>query len=378
MNTLSWTKYLAAGAITVLLYGGASWAEDNPIFKANVYPEKWGTQAEVMPIEKFCGTKPAKVAFSSSVIAGDGWRKLALAEFLDEATKCKNITEATFTDAHGNPQTQITDIQSLVARGFNVIVVTADQAETVLRAMHDATAKGVAVVPWQQGLDFPGKAGVDWVANPTPSQADFGEMFMTWIAKTLNGKGNVLVYGGAPGAVQTVGQIKGYTPVLSKYPDLKLLNSEPIITNWIASDYQKLTPALLAKYPQIDAAYADWTFGVMGALRAFKAENRPIPLVTGLATNEFSCFWQKEHASEPHFQAATINAWNWLIRVALHKGLAAYEGIDDPEPTYYKSVFAEDTTDPNKQPVCDPNLPPDVSRFSTQLSTEQILKLFPK
>jgi ribose transport system substrate-binding protein len=377
MNALSWTKYLVAGVATLLLFGGPGRAQDNPILKANVAPDKWGTQAELQPMEKYCGTKPIKVAYSSSLIAGSSWRKLALAEFQDEATKCKNITEVAYTDAQNNPQTQISDIQSLIARGFNVIVVTVDQPETLLRTMHDATAKGVAIVPWQQGLDFPGKAGVDWLANPTPSQADFGELWMSWIAKNLKGKGNILIYGGAPGAPQTSGQIKGYTPILEKNPGLRPLEP-PVITNWDPAQYQKITPALLAKYPQIDAAYADYGFGVMGALRAFKAEGRQIPLVTGLATNELTCFWVQEHASNPNFQIATINAWNWVIRVALRKGVAAVEGIDELEPTIFKSEFAEDSTDPKLQPKCDPDLPPDVARSSSQLSTAQLLKLFPK
>jgi ribose transport system substrate-binding protein len=377
MNALSWTKYVVAGAASVLLIAGPSRAEDNPILKANVAPDKWGTQAELQTMDKFCGTKPIKVAFSSSLIAGSSWRKLALAEFQDEAAKCKNIAEVTFTDAQSNPERQISDIQSLVARQFNVIVVTVDQPETLLRTMHDATAKGVAIVPWQQGLDFPGKAGVDWIANPTPSQADFGKIWMSWIAKNLNGKGNILVYGGSPGAPQTSGQIKGYQPVLDANPGLKVLEP-PVITNWDPAQYQKITPALLAKYPQIDAIYADYGFGVMGALRAFKAAGRPIPLVTGLATNELSCFWAQEHGANPNFQIATINAWNWVIRVALRKGVAAAEGMDNLEPTIFKSEFAEDSTDPKLQPVCDPNLPPDVARSSSQLSTEQLVKLFPK
>jgi ribose transport system substrate-binding protein len=377
MNALSWMKFGAAGAVSALLLGGSAGAEDNPILKVNVAPDKWGTQAELQTMDKFCGTKPIKVAYSSSLIAGSSWRKLALAEFQDEATKCKNITEVAFTDAQGNPQTQISDMQSLVARDFNVIVVTVDAPETLLRTMHDATAKGVAIVPWQQGLDFPGKAGVDWIANPTPSQADFGKIWMSWIAKNLKGKGDVLVYGGAPGAPQTSGQIKGYQPVLDQNPNLKPLEP-PVITNWDPAQYQKLTPALLAKYPEIDAVYADYGFGVMGALRAFKAAGRQIPSVTGLATNELSCFWVQEHAANPNFQIGTINAWNWVIRVALRKGVAAAEGIDNLEPTIFKSEFAEDSTDPKLQPVCDPNLPPDVARSSTQLSTEQLLKLFPK
>ena len=69
MNPLSWTQCVAAGVVSVFV-GGAAWAEENPIFKANVAPDKWGTQGELQTIDKFCGTKPIKVAYSSSLIAG--------------------------------------------------------------------------------------------------------------------------------------------------------------------------------------------------------------------------------------------------------------------------------------------------------------------
>jgi ribose transport system substrate-binding protein len=185
------------------------------------------------------------------------------------------------------------------------------------------------------------------------------------------------VFGGIPGAPQTVSQLKGMQPVLDKNPGLKVLEP-PVITNWDPAQYQKITPALLAKYPEIDAVYADYGSGVMGALRAFKAAGRPIPLVTGLAANELSCLWAQDHESNPKFQIGTINAWNWLIRVALRKGVAAVQGIDNLEPTIFKAELGEDSTDPKLQPSCDPDLPPDVARSSTQLSTEKLVKLFPK
>ena len=51
MNPRSWTQCVAAGVVSLQL-GGVAWAEDNAIFKANVAPDKWGTQAELQTMDK--------------------------------------------------------------------------------------------------------------------------------------------------------------------------------------------------------------------------------------------------------------------------------------------------------------------------------------
>ncbi|MGO4567041.1 substrate-binding domain-containing protein [Rhizobium sp. 2YAF20] len=362
-----------------MLLAGAGWASaqnDRPFAQIDVAPKRVGSAADLQSMDKFCGTKKIRVAYSDG-FGGNTWRKISRAELEDEASKCPNITEVAYVDAQGNPQKQISDIQSLAAQGYDVIIIFADSGEAVLRATKEATQAGIAVVLWQSGVDFPGTPGVDYLVNVTASQSDMGGVWMKWIAQRLNGKGNVLVYGGTPGAPQTAGQKAGLEKVAKEYPDLRILE-DPIVTNWDPAQYQKLTPALLAKYPQIDAIYSDYGNGVMGALRAFKEAGRPIPIVTSQAANELSCFWKKEKANEPQFQIGTESAFNWIIRVALRKGVAAAEGLNNTEPSIIMPTIVEDSTDTKMQPVCSSDLPPDIAAVSTQLSKDQLNKLLAK
>ena len=62
------------------------------INKANLEPNKRGTPVDFQPMSKFCGTTPIKVALSDGW-GGNYWRHITRAEFEDEASKCKNITE---------------------------------------------------------------------------------------------------------------------------------------------------------------------------------------------------------------------------------------------------------------------------------------------
>lgn len=366
---------LASLAMAASLAGSMSYAE-GAFDHLDMAIGKRGTQEDIQPMSNFCGDKKIRVAYSDG-FGGNTWAKISRAELEDEASKCENIEEIAYVDAQANPQKQISDIQSLTAQGYDVIVVFATGGEAVLRATKQAMDAGVAVVVWQAGAQFPGTPGVEYLANVTIDQVAMGSVWMEWIAKSLGGKGTVLAYGGTPGASQTAMQYEGIKSVLAKYPDIELLEP-PVVTGWDPANYQKLTPALLAKYPEIDAIYSDYGTGVMGGLRAFKEADRPIPLVAAQAANELSCFWAAEKGANPGFEVGTESAFNWLIRLALHKGVAAAQGLDNTEPTIVDPTIIENSLDPDLQPVCDPNLPPDVAAPNSMLSSEQLQALLSK
>src|ERR1700720_1987775 len=126
--------------------------------KVKLYPDKKGTVADLQPMSKFCGTKPIKVALADGW-GGNYWRHITRAEFEDEASKCKNITDARYTDGEFKPEKQIADIQGLVAQKYDVIVAQLDGGAAILKATREAIAAGVAVVPDSTGDNFAGRVG---------------------------------------------------------------------------------------------------------------------------------------------------------------------------------------------------------------------------
>jgi ribose transport system substrate-binding protein len=78
-------RSLAVGAAALgLAFAMAASGHAADITKAKLYPDKKGTVADLLPITKFCGTKPIKVALSDGW-GGNYWRHITRAEFEDEA-----------------------------------------------------------------------------------------------------------------------------------------------------------------------------------------------------------------------------------------------------------------------------------------------------
>jgi ribose transport system substrate-binding protein len=347
-------------------------------FASDLALGKVGTEAQLGAIKPLCGTKPIKVALADGW-GGNLWRKVVRAEFEAEAKKCPNITQVAYTDARGNPQQQIQDIRSLTAQGFNVILVSFDFVQSNLRAMEEARKAGVAVVLYYTGTKVPAEPDKHYVALVTPDQPEMGRLNGEWIVKYLHGKGTVLPYGGTPGAQPIISFMSGWKPVLDKHADIRVLE-DPLVTNWDLAEYTKVTTAMLGKYTEIGALESDWTPGMMAAVRAFQAVGRTLPGVTGADSNEIACFWEDNKAQNPTFQYSSVSGYNWISRVALRKGVAYAEGLDDTEPSVIESTLVRDSLsdDPALTPKCDRTLAPDASLVSTHLSADEIRALVAK
>jgi ribose transport system substrate-binding protein len=349
-----------------LVVGTASMVYAVDITKAKLDPNKHGTVADFQPMSKFCGTAPIKVALSDGW-GGNYWRHIVRAEFEDEASKCKNITETRYTDGEFKPEKQIADIEGLMAQKYNVIVAFLDGGPAILKATREATGAGVAVVPYDTGDNFPGTIDKDYVDRATESQSQVGAQAAEWLVKTLNGKGNIIMFGGTPGNPMTAAQTVGWRPVFAKHPGIKVLEAEPVPTNWDPAMAQQKTAALIAKYPQIDGIYSETT----GPIRAFLAAGKPIPAYVGQSLMDLSCL----AADHPEFKMASIDAHTWMVRLALRKAVAAAQGIDNTEPSLITLPFTEDNTskDPKLAVKCDKSMPMD-SIPSSMLTKEQQVK----
>ncbi len=316
-------------------------------------PMKVGGIEDMKDMKAYCGTKKIKVAYSDGW-GGNYWRKITRREFEEEAAKCPNITEARYTDGEFKAEKQIADIRGLIAQKFDVIIVFADTGVAQLKVMRQAYKAGIAVVPYSTG-DAPfGKMGTDYLTRVTETQIGVGRMSAEWMVKTLGGKGNVIVHGGTAGNPMSMAQAVGWREVFAKHPGIKVLEG-PVATNWDPALAQKVTAAAIAKYPKIDGFMAETT----GPIRAFVAAGKPIPAWAGQDLNELSCLWQDLHGANPTFKMATVSAHTWLARLALRKGVAAVQGIDNTEPSLIDLPYSEDSTssDPALKVKCDKSLP---------------------
>jgi ribose transport system substrate-binding protein len=348
------------GALALCLTATAGKADD-------VVHAVMNKHADITPM---CGTKPAFVGHVDG-FGGATWFKTASAEFKDELSKCPNVKKVSYLDANNDAQKYNSDINSLVSQGANVIVAFTHFGAASLPTFKAATKAGVTMVPYFSQIG--GVEGKDYAALVYQDPIADGIKWADWLGTTIK-SGNVVFLGGPPGATSSQKFIDGFKKGLEKFPNVKLVDENYIVTNWNPVDGQRAVSALIAKYPKIDGIASDYGVTTMAAIKAFELAGLPIPAQATLASsNELNCKYFADQKAGKGWKYFSLDGTTSLIRFAARRAMAAYQGTKDDEPeAVIPYVYAD--SEANISPKCDPSLPPDAD-MSGQLSDAKLKEL---
>ena len=317
------------------------------------------SSAETTKAPSWCGPKKIKLGFTDG-FGGNSWRLVTTASARAEAKKCPSVSSIDYADGQGNTQKAISDIQGMVAKGVDALVVFPDAGKAMLPALRSAYKAGVVTVPYR--VTPGGKAGVDYdVFVDTPfSQA--GENWGRWIKRVLPKGGNILMLSGPKGNSQGIEENKGLHKILDPTHKYKFIGEQPFeVTNWDPALSQKVLSADIAKYPKIDVIVSDFGPSLVGALPEFTKSHRKIPALAASDGNVLGCFWQKNHKANPTFKLFTVSTQNDHARLAIDWAVALATGGKKPKSSHFPSLVFEDSTTGKPNPVeCKSKLPGDI------------------
>src|SRR6476619_5207728 len=307
----------------------------------------------------WCGPKKIKLGFTDG-FGGNSWRLVTTASAREEAQKCSSVSSIDYADGQGNTQKAISDIQGMVAKGVDALVVFPDAGKAMLPALRSSYKAGVVTVPYR--VTPGGQAGRDYNFFIDTPFASAGRNWGKWLLKVLPKGGNILMLSGPKGNSQGVEENKGLHQILDKTHKYKFIGEQPFeVTNWDPALTQKVLSAAIAKNPKIDAIVSDFGPSLVGALPEFTKSGKTIPALATSDGNVLGCFWKAQHAKNPTFKLMTVSTQNDHARLALDGAVAPATGGKKPASTHFPSLLFEDsvTGKPNKV-QCRANLPVDI------------------
>jgi ribose transport system substrate-binding protein len=240
-------------------------------------------------------------------------------EDMANALKKQGLVESlTITDAQGNANTQIQQIQSMIDAKLDAIIVDAGSATALDRVIADACSKGIAVTNFDSLVDTN-----DLTTKIDTDQSQWGKLAAEWLVKQLNGKGNILVLNGPAGVSVSDDRRKGAEPVFKANPGIKILAETN--TPYNAAPAQEAVTNLLFSNPQIDGVWSQGGALSAGAVTAFEKQGRTLVPITGENYRPFLEMWKQKK----------LTAWatqqpNWLAAFAVYAAVKALEGDDIP------------------------------------------------
>src|SRR5687767_3264930 len=201
----------------------------------------------------------------SQIGAESAWRTAETRSIEEEAKK--RGVDLRSSDAQGKEENQIKALRNFIAQRVDAIIL-APKVETgwepVLREVKRAK---IPVILVDRGIKVS-----DESLYTTLIASDFveeGRLAGEWLAKKLNGKGNIVELQGTPGAAPALDRKRGFTQVIAKNPGMKIIKSQTGEFER-AKGKQTMEAFLKAEGKNINAVYAHNDDMAIGAIQAIE------------------------------------------------------------------------------------------------------------
>jgi ribose transport system substrate-binding protein len=202
----------------------------------------------------------------SQMESDNPWRLAETKSLKDEAAK-RGI-QLVVTDAQGQTAKQVSDVEDLIARHVNVILLAPREFEGLAPALQAAKAAKIPVILVDRAAA--GTPGQDYVTLLASNFIEQGRRAGEWLATQTNGKANIVELSGTPGASVAADRAKGFRDEIAKHPDMKIIASQTgNFSRASAQGVMQNVAQSLGK--QINAVYAHNDEMALGAVQALTA-----------------------------------------------------------------------------------------------------------
>ncbi len=223
----------------------------------------------------------------SNAYAGNTWRQQMLSVWnlaSRQAIADDVIARTKVVNADNSAPQQASQIGDLTLEGWNAIVIDAASPTALNGVIQQACSAHIVVVVFDSLATAP--CAYQVVLN----YVNWGRSEAEYIARRLNGKGNVLEVRGVAGTSVDDDIHQGIVDTFSKYPGIKLVGS--VHGNWTQSIAQQEVAGILPALPKVDAVATQGGDGY-GTYQAFKHAGRPTPLIVMGNRQDELALWQQ-------------------------------------------------------------------------------------
>ncbi|MBI9102260.1 MAG: ABC transporter substrate-binding protein [Spirochaetales bacterium] len=212
---------------------------------------------------------------------GDSWRQFLQSNFLAEVAATPEITKHYITNADERPEKQIADIDDLIAKGIDGLIVYPTVGEAIAPAIERAFDAGIPVVV------FGGNIATDkYTSLVTQDLFGYGRSQAEWLVKQLDGKGKIIMLSGIAGNTTAEERLTGAKEVFESTPGIEILDHQ--YCDWSITKTKSIMEAVINAFPEIDGIWADSGLMSWPALESLSEAGRPLVPNTGDQLNGYA------------------------------------------------------------------------------------------
>jgi ribose transport system substrate-binding protein len=267
---------------------------------ASAQPTAAAPSAAASTIPQNTTGKKFTIGVSNPFISSE-YRTQMIQELKDVNTEYMNagwtndlVIESADTDLPG----QIQQLQNLINKKVDAILVNPGDVNGLNATLTDAISKGIIVISVDQALSTKGvlDVGID--------QTKWAETSADWLAKKLNGTGNIVEIEGIPGHPANIARMNGVANIFKNNPNIKVLGKQT--GNWDEATGQQVMSQFLASFPTMTGYWTQDGMAI-GALQAVMAANPATwPQGVGEGRCQFLSLWNDALKTHPDFDSIAV------------------------------------------------------------------------
>ncbi|HEX7494371.1 MAG TPA: substrate-binding domain-containing protein, partial [Bacteroidales bacterium] len=210
--------------------------------------------------------KKIVIGFSQCTMV-DEWRKTIVEEMQREISFYRNYN-ITFIvkDAHDDNNKQIKDIQDLILKGIDLLIVSPNEAQQLTSTVEEVYDKGIPVIVIDRKIN-----SSKYTAYVGADNLSIGNEAGYFAEELLKGKGNILEITGLAGSTPAIERSKGFHEIIDKYPEIR--TTKIIAGEWLEEKTMKITDSLFYAFYDFNLIFAHNDFMAHAASISAKKHN---------------------------------------------------------------------------------------------------------
>jgi ribose transport system substrate-binding protein len=214
--------------------------------------------------EEFKTDPPWTIGYADASLS-NSWRVFAW-QYLQAEADAWDVEEVIHANANDSTPKQVADIENLVNRGVDCMIVAAT-SDTALNPAIQAASQDVPVVIMERAVQTE-----DYTSFAALNAVDMGEKQAQSVVDALDGEGKIVILEGIEGTGPVTETLEGMHNVLDEESGIEVIATE--YTDWSRDEGKRIMENLLQANPQIDAVLADSGLQQVGAFEAVQEAGR--------------------------------------------------------------------------------------------------------
>ncbi len=208
---------------------------------------------------------PWKIGMSQCNL-GEPWRVQMNKDVKDAAAQHPEL-DVIFIDAQNDSRRQQTDVETLLARGIDLLIISPKEAAPLTAPVAAAYKKGIPVIVLDRKV-----LGEEYTCFIGADNIKIGRAAGDWIVKATGGKCTIVELKGLMTSTPGQERHKGFMEAIQGHPDVKVVFDADC--KWLEPEARKEMESALSRFPAIDVVYAHNDPAAHGAYLAAKAEGK--------------------------------------------------------------------------------------------------------